>query len=123
MTNKKRKKKKKKKKKDKKTESNLRMSWHHMIPRSRGGSNDKENKKRVALIFHRAWHHLFDNHTPEEVIYGLKSPSNQDYFIRNNKDKAKDWQVLFGKASIKKIIKIIKKEWSPQTSKKIENKK
>lgn len=115
-------KRKKDRKKKKHTESNLRMTWHHMIPKSRGGSDDKENKKWVALILHRAWHHLFDVHTPKEVIYGLKSPSQRDFFIRGNKDKKRDWQLLFGEAPIEKVIKIIKKEWSPQIPKKIENK-
>ncbi len=49
------------------------MSRHHIIPISR--RNRKRNKRMVALPvnFHEAWHTVFQDLTPEEVlIYILK---------------------------------------------------
>jgi len=41
---------------------------HHITPRSRGGTNGKQNLKRVPFNAHTAYHLLFINLTPDEVI-------------------------------------------------------
>jgi hypothetical protein len=41
---------------------------HHILPSSRGGSNDKKNIVKVEDRYHRSYHHLFSNMTPDEVI-------------------------------------------------------
>jgi hypothetical protein len=41
---------------------------HHIIPSSRGGTNDKLNKTRVNIDLHQRYHCLFSNRTPEEIL-------------------------------------------------------
>lgn len=41
---------------------------HHRKPRSRGGSNDERNISIVEQNQHRAYHCLFHNMLPEEVV-------------------------------------------------------
>ena len=46
---------------------------HHLVPRSRCGElflhkDDQRNKKNIRKKSHQAWHTLFENMTPEEVI-------------------------------------------------------
>jgi len=45
---------------------------HHITPKSRGGGNEKLNLKRTPFNYHTAYHTLFDNLTPDEVIEYLK---------------------------------------------------
>jgi len=40
---------------------------HHIVPRSRNGDSTEQNLKRVEGSYHRAYHHLFENLTPEEI--------------------------------------------------------
>lgn len=58
----------KKKKKYKKQ-----VSRHHIIPRSKGGTNQTSNIKKTTTSRHRAWHHLFGNATPLEAIEIIKA--------------------------------------------------
>lgn len=51
--------------------SNL-LTDHHITPKSRGGSKDNGNLKRVPEKRHVAYHALFFNLTPDEVIQYLK---------------------------------------------------
>ena len=44
---------------------------HHIIPSSRGGSNNKINKVRLDIRHHQALHMLFANQTPTEQIARL----------------------------------------------------
>jgi len=44
------------------------LSKHHICPRSRGGNNDKNNIAMVPKHKHQAYHDLFGNKTPDEII-------------------------------------------------------
>ena len=45
---------------------------HHILPRSRGGSDNKVNKQRMNLVSHEDHHKVFNNKTPtEQIIHGL----------------------------------------------------
>ena len=56
-----------------------RKQTHHIIPRSRGGGNELENRIIVNGEKHRLYHMLFENKTPEEIIDYL----NRDFWKRN----------------------------------------
>jgi 5-methylcytosine-specific restriction endonuclease McrA len=45
-----------------------RKSKHHIIPKSRGGDSHLENLAIVSVKQHQAYHTLFDNRTPEEIV-------------------------------------------------------
>jgi hypothetical protein len=44
------------------------VTEHHRRPRSRGGTNDQSNISLVTDTQHRAWHTLFGNLEPEQVV-------------------------------------------------------
>jgi hypothetical protein len=44
---------------------------HHILPSSRGGSDDNQNIAKVPDKKHRSYHHLFFNLTPDEIIKEL----------------------------------------------------
>ena len=41
---------------------------HHIIPKSRGGTNDPDNILIVSREKHEAFHKLFQNRLPDEII-------------------------------------------------------
>jgi len=45
---------------------------HHIIPRSKGGTSEPDNLIRVSRKKHEAYHQLFSNKTPDEIIRYLK---------------------------------------------------
>jgi 5-methylcytosine-specific restriction endonuclease McrA len=45
-----------------------RKSKHHIIPKSRGGKRNLENIVTLIVRDHRAYHALFENKTPPEII-------------------------------------------------------
>lgn len=47
---------------------NNRMQEHHIIPKSRGGSDTLENIVFVSRKEHEKFHSLYSNKTPIEVI-------------------------------------------------------
>lgn len=57
------------------------LTTHHILPTSRKGKNTEANIKRVPDKQHAAYHSLFANLTPDEVIEYLK----QIWFNPNNK--------------------------------------
>lgn len=44
---------------------------HHVLPSSRGGTGQEENMKTVPTKYHRAYHLLFANLTPREIVLYL----------------------------------------------------
>ena len=52
-------------------EQQMGLQWndfHHIIPTSRGGGNNGNNKVEVNVDLHRKFHQLFSNRTPIEII-------------------------------------------------------
>jgi len=49
-----------------------RLEKHHIIPRSRGGNSYGDNVIYITAREHRAYHILFGNMRPEEIIPYLK---------------------------------------------------
>lgn len=41
---------------------------HHLVPRSQGGQTTPANLLEVPEKVHQAWHYLFGNRTPEQVM-------------------------------------------------------
>lgn len=44
------------------------LTRHHIIPRSRGGSNLEDNIAFVNRVEHNDYHRLFENKKPDEII-------------------------------------------------------
>jgi len=62
-----------------------RTSRHHVIPRSRGGTNKLENMAKIDKRKHEYYHALFNNRTPPEIVNLLVKKywnGNWDY-VRN----------------------------------------
>lgn len=49
------------------------MTRHHKKCRSNGGTDDWSNLSYVPQIQHRAWHTLFKNDKPEEIVRQINS--------------------------------------------------
>ena len=47
------------------------QSKHHIIPRSRGGDSRLENIAYLNIKKHQAYHTMFDNRTPTEIVENL----------------------------------------------------
>lgn len=101
---------------------------HHIIPSSRGGGNEKDNLYRWAEshgLKHSAWHALFINKMPEEVIALLATWTRKDgeldmrYFTNRkglNRDKLYYWDVVFGNMRSAEAIawveqEFVRKDW------------
>ena len=46
----------------------MRKSFHHILPRSRDGTDSEHNVINVEHCKHVTYHRLFANMTPEEII-------------------------------------------------------
>lgn len=46
----------------------MNIDKHHRLPRSRGGSNRNSNISLVRKDLHVAYHKLFGNATPDEIV-------------------------------------------------------
>ncbi len=59
------------------------LTRHHIIPKSRGGSSDFHNIAKVRQREHDLYHQLFANKTPPEIIAYLNSDFwNNNYLIQ-----------------------------------------
>ena len=74
---------------------------HHIIPRSRGGSENPSNKVIINTKLHKIYHRLFSNKTPTEIIdflvnyfWGGKISIVEDYL--EMKAKQENWEVETG---------------------------
>lgn len=47
-------------------------NYHHLRPRSRGGQSTDENMLFTKILKHNAYHRLFGNATPDQIIKMLK---------------------------------------------------
>lgn len=48
------------------------LTDHHILPQSRKGKDNPKNIKLVPDNFHKSYHHLFCNLTPDEIIEYLQ---------------------------------------------------
>ncbi len=48
------------------------QNWHHLLNVCMGGETTLQNLLRIDITKHRAWHELWDNLSPQEVIEVLK---------------------------------------------------
>lgn len=55
-------------KKFRKNRYECQITIHHIIPISRGGTDRPENKIEIPRYLHDAYHKLFGNSTPDEVL-------------------------------------------------------
>lgn|GEM_PF-2410251 len=88
-----------------------RRNTHHYIPRSRGGSNARVNQKRkVRVRQHDAWHRLFENLKPCEVCRQLQEWHATRHVL--NLRRHENWKILFGGRSYLDAIEIVQKFWT-----------
>jgi hypothetical protein len=60
------------------------FNTHHIVARSRGGSNSKINTRKLNERFHSNWHRVFNNLTPTEQLL-LVATENQQVFTKEFK--------------------------------------
>jgi hypothetical protein len=48
------------------------ITRHHLVPRSRGGRDKKDNIVKIPDRYHESWHRFFGNLTPKEAIHFIK---------------------------------------------------
>lgn len=97
------------------------LTVHHLIPSSRGGTNDSWNKKKIPNKIHEAWHRLFINRKPREIVTVLRAleekmglGGGKEFFICVNREPNEvAWRLIFKNADIQEAIRIIKSDWSP----------
>lgn len=67
---------------------------HHIVPSSRGGGGKKNNISIIRCKKHRAYHTLFKNMTPDEIIKFLVSKcwNNQWEWVAKAIN-TKEWEV------------------------------
>ena len=85
-----------------KRRKNQALTTHHIIPQSRGGSDEKENLTKIMESYHDKYHDLFQNMTPIEILifletyfWGNKTEFINDYSFNRDKflsDKDLDFQ-------------------------------
>lgn len=81
---------------------------HHIIPLSRGGKRNKTNILLKTTSEHAAYHTLFSNLTPKEIIAKLTSGNYQ--FVSIAEWRA--WRALFNHMGLAEAAQIISTEWT-----------
>jgi hypothetical protein len=91
------------------------LTIHHLVPTSRGGGNNQENKKLIPRLRHDAWHLLFKNLKPEEVIEVVKEKTKEE-ITEGKKSRILAWEIVFGywETTTQQRIEIIKKFWTKE---------
>jgi hypothetical protein len=92
---------------------------HHIYPSSRGGGNNPENiLKDTPADTHWAWHRLFGNLTPEEILtalfrYLLKGGRYHDYQRSVSRKGRKPPVMPPDEMILEMIEKIFPEDWVP----------
>jgi hypothetical protein len=75
----------------------MRKSFHHILPKSRDGTDSEHNVINVDNNNHKNYHRLFANMTPEEVIDFLWTTFGFDrlYYRPLRRKAKKDEETLF----------------------------
>lgn len=72
------------------------MRWitteHHLLPKSKGGSNKSINLIRLQDSFHKAFHRVFENKTPIEQLEYIKALNSN---VLNVEVIHRIWDVLW----------------------------
>ena len=61
------------------------MTTHHIVPRSRGGNRLQNNTCEVSRKKHEAYHIMFKNMTPDEIL---------DELVENYWDGQRRWLLM-----------------------------
>ena len=86
------------------------MTRHHVLPISHGGTNVSTNILYKPEREHRAYHVLFENKTPEEIIELLISGN----FQLHSTSQWEAWRILFDHMGPVEAAGIIKEEWTKE---------
>ncbi len=121
------------------SKKNCRFTEHHLVPRSRGGSNHPENIVLLPWKMHKAYHKIFGNKTIDEAVTYLDQFKEQElnvyimyiiilklmfsnqfflFFVFLN--ISHEYGVLFGNRTIEEAKKFLL-EWKEGYRKKIRN--
>ncbi len=87
---------------------------HHIIPSSRGGSNEEENILIIKKDKHEVWHELYANFTPREAKFINIAWRNDNGKLRKDllgKKKLKAYLELFGDVSPHVANQMIAQDW------------
>jgi|GEM_PF-5817335 len=71
-------------------------NYHHLKPRSRGGTSIDSNMLFIKIRRHNAWHRLFGNSTPHQIETMLS------HF-------EKDFKIVFGDVTFLEAVEILKR--------------
>ena len=95
-----------------KKEKPIYWTRHHVVPTSRGGTSDNSNIIMKTTREHRAYHVLFGNRTPEEIIELLTS----GHYQLADRSKWSAWRILFDHLGPVEAAAIVKSEWTKDGS-------
>lgn len=104
----------KRKKKKRKQQRNTYTTKHHLIPKSRGGSNDKKNIKKCSWKKHKAFNILFvEFYLKTSYVILFLQTFDKNQFLEHRHEKNKNefknaWGELFGSLSDEQIVSILK---------------
>ena len=91
----------------------MKTSTHHLYPRSRGGTSERNNLKYCTPEQHEAHHLLWANKTPKEIIDELLTCSIGQ-LVGDDVAKREAWVLLYGWGTDNiKTALIVMSDWSP----------
>jgi len=73
---------------------------HHILCTSKGGTNTLENIKKLPSNIHEAYHHVFGNLTPREIIDYL----NEELFTNSRYISVDKWRKKKDKEFHKEMV-------------------
>ena len=89
------------------------LTNHHCIPRGRNGPDTSHNIRLKSTKEHYAWHSLFRNMTPDEVIASIQE-RGMEGITRHDNFRIDCWRILFNnKMTAKDCAEIVEKYWTP----------
>jgi len=93
--------------------SKKRLTNHHCIPRSRQGPDTSHNIRLKTTKEHYAWHSLFRNMTPDEVV-ALIQARGMEGITRHDNFRIGCWRIVFAnKTTAKDCAEIVERYWTP----------
>lgn len=86
------------------------LTRHHRLPVSRGGTDDKRNISMVPDDEHQAFHCIFGNKTADEIAEHFNS-SGVMCFNQYTEKQLSAFNILWGGMGIKEIVKDLNERW------------